>query len=705
MAGSVPTASPPATDAAADGSPATLPTPVERKEPITSSIPTAATETAPAKSPQRPFEASAAEPSKPLTPEELTDRLVPRDPRISPDGRHVLFVVAPAGKKDEHKESALWLSRDGAPAKAFTAGTADDHSPRWSPDGTQILFCSDRTERGSEKHKLYLISAAGGEARPLGDLQGELSQPGWSPDGTTVAVLRKDPETPEEKKRKEERDDAVVVDEDLKRVRLWLVEVESGKARCLTFGDRNVWSYGWSPDGERLAVCTTHSPEINSIFSPADLWTVPASGGAATRVATFPMLADDPVFVETAGGPAIAVRANDFRDDPTTSVWLVSLADGGKRKLLADDRGEVEATAPLGTAVSGLALRIVERTHGLACALDARTGKLTPLTPDGKHGAGSVIAGPSASSDGSRVAVVWSDGTTPEEVYLGAAGNEGAAVTELGKSFQDRLCPTETVTWRSSDGVEVEGILTYPAGYEPGTRYPLIVEAHGGPSWQWEDRVMLDWHDWAQYMASHGYAVLQPNPRGSTGYGAAFQKLLQDDVGGGEAEDLISGARAMVARGLADEGKLGIGGWSWGGYLTARTITKTQLFRAAMMGAGLSNMLSDHGIGDIPYANLLLYPGQPYDHPQAYWNSSPIKDIKTCTTPTLILHGENDARVHPAQGMEFHRALRTLGVPTRFVRYPRQGHPIEERLHQLDLLRRLLEWFDRYLKGIEPSKV
>jgi dipeptidyl aminopeptidase/acylaminoacyl peptidase len=705
MSESVTTASPPATDAAADDSSAIVTAPTPQEERIAPAAATE-TETAPAKSHQQRLDASATEPPKPLTPEELADRLVPGDPRLSPDGRHVLFVVAPAGKKGEHKDSALWLSRDGAPAKPFTAGTANDHSPRWSPDGTQILFCSDRAERGSEKHKLYLIPAAGGEARPLGDLQGELSQPSWSPGGKIVAVLRKDPEPPEEKKRKEERNDAVVVDEDLKRIRLWFVEVESSKARCLTFGGRNVWSYGWSPDGERLAVCTTHSPEINSIFSPADLWTVPAAGGAASRVATFPMLADDPVFVETAGGPAIAVRANDFRDDPTTSVWLVSLADGSKRKLLADDDGgEVEGMAPLGTTTRGLALRLVERTHGLAYALDARTGKLTPLTPGGKHGAGSVIAGPSASGDGSRVAVVWSDRSTPEEVYLGAAGGEGAAVTELGKAFQDRLCPTETVTWRSSDGVEVEGILTYPAGYEPGTRYPLIVEAHGGPSWQWEDRVMLDWHDWAQYLASHAYAVLQPKPRGSTGYGAAFQKLLQDDVGGGEVDDLISGARAMVARGLADEGKLGIGGWSWGGYLTARTITKTQLFRAAMMGAGLSNMLSDHGIGDIPYANLLYYPGQPYDHPQAYWNSSPIKDIKTCTTPTLILHGEDDARVHPAQGMEFHRALRTLGVPTRFVRYPREGHPIEERLHQLDLLRRLLEWFDRYLKGIEPARV
>jgi dipeptidyl aminopeptidase/acylaminoacyl peptidase len=641
-------------------------------------------------------------PVKPLAPEELTDRLVPTDPRLSPDGRHVLFVVAPPGRKGEHKESAIWLSRDGGAAAAFTAGTADDHSPRWSPDGTKVLFCSDRTERG--QHKLYVIPVAGGEAAPLGDLQGSLSDPRWSPDGSLVAVLRTDPETSEEKKKKEERDDAIVVDEDLKRHRLWVVEVAGGKTRCLTFGERNVWSFAWSPDGARLAFTSTGSPEINTIFEPADLWTIPASGGAPSHVATFPMLAGDPVFVETDAGPAIAVRGSAGRADPGESAWLVPLSGGERRNLLPDYPGVVEGMAPLGTTPSGLALRIVERTHGMAYALDARTGTLSPLTPADKHGHGSVVAGPTASADGSRVAVVWSDGSTPEEVYLGSPG-DGTKVSELGKGLAGRLCRTEVVSWASRDGVEIEGVLTYPAGYQVETRYPLIVEVHGGPSWQWEDRLMLDWHDWAQFMASHGYAVLQPNPRGSTGYGAAFQKLLQNDVGGGEVEDLISGAQAMVERGLADEAKLGIGGWSWGGYLTARTITKTTMFRAAMMGAGLSNMLSDHGQDDIPLANLLYYPGQPYDFPTEYWDSSPIKDVKRCTTPTLILHGDADARVHPAQGMEFHRALRTLGVPTRFVRYPREGHSIHERLHQLDLLRRLVAWFDQYLKGIEPGKV
>jgi dipeptidyl aminopeptidase/acylaminoacyl peptidase len=215
---------------------------------------------------------------------------------------------------------------------------------------------------------------------------------------------------------------------------------------------------------------------------------------------------------------------------------------------------------------------------------------------------------------------------------------------------------------------------------------------------------MLNWHDWAQMLASRGYAVLLPNPRGSTGYGHEHQRLLQDDVGGGESRDLVAGATAMVERGLADPDRLGIAGWSWGGYLTAWTITQTDLFSAAIMGAGLANLVSDHGQGDIPSANLLYFPGQPYDLMEKYWSSSPVRYVSAVRTPTLIVHGDDDARVHPAQSMEYFRALKVLGVPVRFVRYPREKHEIEERAHQIDLMDRVITWFDHYLRNCPAGR-
>jgi dipeptidyl aminopeptidase/acylaminoacyl peptidase len=654
----------------------------------------------PAARPRAATESSAGtETGTPLTPEELADRLVPADPQISPDGSRVVFAAAPVGKKGEHKTQALWLAEAGGPARQLTAGTADDREPRWSPDGSRILFVSDRKKPGDDESHVYLLPVSGGEALPLGDLAGEVFQPQWAPDGRSVAVLRRDPEPEAVKARKKERDDAIVVEEDPHFARLWVIDVESGRARCLTTGEREVRSYAWVPDSSGLVTLTTDAVGFDALMGPTLLWQVPAEGGMPRLVARFSASASAPVVVDTPDGLVVAVDADGHREQPTDSAWVVPLAGGEPRNLLPDHVGIVEELAPLPGWPGHVAARIVERTHGRLYAVDVTTGELTPITPPALAERGSVVHGVSFSDRGDRLAAIWSGATTPEEVYLGAVQGEAQPVTSFGSAFLGRLQPVEHVTWTSDDGVEIEGILTYPAGYEPGQRYPLVVEIHGGPSWQWEDRAMLDWHDWAQMLASRGYAVLLPNPRGSTSYGRTFQQLLQDDVGGGESRDLVTGAQAMVERGIADPERLGIAGWSWGGYLTAWTITQTPIFRAAMMGAGLANLISDHGQDDIPSANLLYFPGHPYQHMEAYWQASPIRYVANVRTPTLILHGDDDARVHPAQGMEYFRALKTLGVPVRFVRYPREKHGIEERAHQIDLMRRIVDWFDRHLRG------
>ena len=639
---------------------------------------------------------------KPLMPEELAARTVPCDPRISPDGSRVVFVASPVSKVGEKWTRSLWIAGDGLPARQVTAGEADDCDPRWSPDGSRILFRSDRLKPGSDDYRLFLLPVAGGEGLPLGELGGELSQPAWSPDGRWVAVLRKDPEPEPVTARKKERDDAIVVEEDSRFTRLWVVDVECSRARCLTTGEREVRSFAWAADSLSLVTITTDAPEYDATLGPGDLWQVSVGGGLPRHVARFRTTPSSPVVVETSDGPIVAVRADGHREQPEDSLWTVALFGGEPVNVLPDFTGNVEEVVSLPGAKGRVAARIVERTHGRLYAVDLPSGNLTPLTPEVLASHGSIAEGASFSED-VRLAAVWSDATTPEEVWLADAEGGAGPVTLFGTDFHGRLQPAEHVCWTSDDGVEIEGLLTYPAGYQSGTRHPLVVEVHGGPSSQWKDRVMLNWHDWAQMLASRGYAVLMPNPRGSTGYGPELQRLLQDDVGGGESRDLVAGARAMVERGIADPDRLGIAGWSWGGYLTAWTITQTTIFRAAVMGAGLSNMVSDHGQGDIPSANLLYFPGQPYDHMEAYWRSSPIRYVAAVRTPTLILHGEDDARIHPAQGMEYFRALKILGVPVRFVRYPREKHSIEERAHQIDLMRRIIEWFNRYLMGSPRS--
>ncbi len=640
---------------------------------------------------------SAAGEAYRLTAEELADRLMPSGPRISPDGSTVAFAVAPAGRKGEHAAQAIWIAQFGEPARQVTAGIRDDRAPRWSPDGTRLLFISNRQSPEEDEARLYLLPVAGGEALPLGDLAGELTQPAWAPDGRTVAVLRRDPEPEDVKTRRKERDDAIVVEENPRFARLWIVDAVSGSARCLTTGAREIRAFAWAPDSQSLIVVATDDVGFDAGMGPCDLWQIPLQGGLPRHVARFPTTGSMPVLVETREGPVVALRVDGHREQPADSIWTVPLAGGEPRNRLPGLKGIVYEIAEFPGRPGTVAARIVERTHGRLYAVDVVNGEMEAIVPPFAGAGGSIVDGPSISAAGDRLAFIWTDSTTPEEVFVGRVGGDVSLVTELGASFAGRLQPVDHVTWLSDDGVEIEGLLTYPAGYEPGERYPLIVEVHGGPSWQWEDRVMLDWHDWAQLLASNGFAVLMPNPRGSTGYGDAFQKLLQDDVGGGESRDLITGALAMVDRGIADPDRLGIGGWSWGGYLTAWTITRTDTFRAAVMGAGLSNMISDHGQDDIPSANLLYYPGHPYEHMEKYWSSSPIRYVSAVRTPTLILHGDEDARVHPAQGMEFFRALKILGVPVRFVRYPREKHGFVERAHQIDLMTRVVDWYTRYL--------
>lgn len=628
--------------------------------------------------------------------EEIADRLIPTEPRISPDGALVVFTVGTRSKKNEHPERAIWLSRNGEPSIRFSGGESHDHDPRWSPDGTRLLFLSNRKDK--EKDGIYLLPIDGGEAQRLGELEGSLSSPEWSPDGSTIAVLKTDEDSEDVKKRKkDERDDPVVFEEDIHNNRIWLVDVETGKSRCLTFGKRSVWSYAWTPDGTKVVFVTTELNTINAIFQKTQLRQMPSSGGIATLIGEFLPIAGSPVVREVNGEAVVALNASDHRNDPSPSVWMIPMAGGNAVNLLPGHKGAAQELIPDPASPDGLIVRIVEGTHGRIYKLSAGGGGPIPITPERFANSGTILSGPTSASDGKSLACVWTSSDQPEEIYRIATDGQCTALTSFGDAFKDRLSPGEVVQWTGSDGVAVEGVLLFPRDYDAGERYPLVVQVHGGPSWQWEDRANLNWHDWGQMLASRGYAVLLPNPRGSTGYGSEFEKLLQDDVGGGESRDLVTGAEAMVNRGIADSGRLALGGWSWGGYLTAWTITQTQMSKAAIMGAGLANLISDHGAGDIPEANTALYPGHPYTHWDLYAERSPLKFATNVVTPTLILHGDNDARVSPTQGLEYYRALQALGVPVRFVRYPREGHGIQERNHQLDLMRRIVEWLDKHL--------
>jgi dipeptidyl aminopeptidase/acylaminoacyl peptidase len=306
------------------------------------------------------------------------------------------------------------------------------------------------------------------------------------------------------------------------------------------------------------------------------------------------------------------------------------------------------------------------------------------------------------SADGRRVAFVRSDDDTLKDAFVADLGGSVTQLTDLNPWVRDYdFGEVRTVTWTSFDGLEIEGLLRLPAGYEEGDRVPLLLEIHGGPMGAWMHTLNAYASiDWSMYLAQRGYATLLPNPRGSSGRGAKFLLGIVDNYGEPDWQDLMAGVDKVIELGIADPDKLVVGGWSGGGYLTNRTITHTSRFRAAVSGAGISNWVSFQGTADCRSA-FDRYFGVTEQDPDNHWKYSPIRYIKNATTPTLILYGEQDARVPPSQGFELYEGLKAVGVETQLVLYPREGHGIAERVHQLDLLERVIEWYESHLGRVE----
>lgn len=636
-----------------------------------------------------------AESTQALTPERIATAKKIKGVQVAPDGACVAFVVQDAskdvGKDKEHGTSEIWLvGFDSGEPRQLTSGLWSDHSPRWSPDGTRLALLSDRAERG--KDSLYLMSLEGGEAIRIWDQQGSMSDPHWSPDGRFLAVLFTDPETVEEKRRKEEKDDANVRDEDPKYQRVWVIDVASKEGSAASPEKRQVHSHAWSSDSERLAICTTPNPRLDDMFLETETAIVSRDGGEATLVFKQTGVAEDLVW--SSDGERLAFRASAGRVVQGEYVYSVSTS-GGERTCLTE--GYAGTGGHLGPINGGgnLFFHAVEGVNDVAYRL-SWTGERERLLPEGLTGCSE--SAPDVSRDGSRIALSWQGPTHAQDIWTVTAPGKLTRRTHFNADLeQAAFGETEIVRWESDPGVEVEGILIKPVGYEDGKKYPLVVQVHGGPTWAWPNMFYGTWHEWGQMLAGRGYAVLMPNPRGSTGRGTEYVNALFNDVGGGEYRDMIAGVDYLVERGIADPERLGIGGWSWGGYMTAWAITQTGRFKAAVMGAGLPNMISDNGLGDIPSANLSYFDQSPYHDPEPYWERSAMRHVRNVVTPTLILHGEADQRVNPAEGQELYIALRTLGVPTQFVTYPREEHGIKERKHQIDLMTRVLEWYEKYL--------
>ncbi|HXW93446.1 MAG TPA: S9 family peptidase [Terriglobales bacterium] len=596
----------------------------------------------------------------------------PSDLHFSPDGARLICVVS------EFKESTmvrhLWLlEMSRVELRQFTFSQKSEWSPQWSPDGEVLTFLSDRA--GSRQ--LYGMNLNGGEASAIAAISSyDISDFRWAPDGKQIAFLAREPK-PATKDR-----DAKIADREQELQRIWLVDRASSKIRQLTAGAWRIKEFDWvSP--ERILLIASHEPKAET-WNDA-LYSVDIRDGAISLFGKpnqpFEGLLLSPErkqfsFVSTAANGPIphdlflqAVNGESARD-------LTSPID----RAVLDARWQNE---------SALLVRVIDGFHN-------RIYRIVP----GKTAPGSIdlplsVRGFDIARDGAIAFVGVGFDRLPELFVRTTAG----AVRQVGHLQEGwegvHLADAGLFRVKSFDGTDIEAALMKPAAPPSGGKFPLVLLVHGGPASNFSADYFW-FNSWSQLLAARGYEVLMVNPRGSAGYGERFLKANRGDWGGGDFKDLIAVLDAVIARGETDPNRLGIGGWSYGGEMTQWAIGHTNRFKAAVSGGGVFDQVAEFETENNP-AGDEWYFGTPWDHPDVFAQNSPATFIRNARTPTLIVHGEDDRNNPVGQSRALYRALKHYGVECELIVYPGEGHLPAQEKHQIDILQRMLDWYDRHL--------
>jgi dipeptidyl aminopeptidase/acylaminoacyl peptidase len=631
---------------------------------------------------------------------------------VSPDGQQILYTVRTTDLAKNQANTDIWLltlpERAGSENIQLTRNPKDDATPRWRPDGHAFAFLSVRPDADGKEGKraIYSMPPRGGEPEKLFEHETAIGDFQWSPDGKWIAFSAQEKE-PADAKDKQEKGRDVSAEEDPGRyTHLWVLDVGAKKARRVTSGtDYSVSDLSVSPDGRAIAFAAAPSPSITDGWR-SDIYLVAADSGAAPRKLTSnPGPDDSPVF--SPDGALIyyhALQADRYRVGQSRVFRMPK--DGGTPEDVSPDI-DVEPSDYQFTAdgKGAFFMATAGTTRGLYYLPFATK---QAMRQSGDQG---VVSQVSFSKDGRRMAYVRETMTRPQEVYVADEANRPEEdglknFTPLTRHNTDAAAwavgLTDVIRWKSADGRPIEGILVYPAGWTPARGpAPLVVKIHGGPSGVFVQNFQASSSSAdAQRYAVDGYAVLLPNPRGSSGYGDAAQQAVVKDWGGLDYQDIMTGVDTLIARGIVHKDSLGVMGWSYGGYMTAWTISQTDRFKAAVVGAGITEAIAMWGTQDIVNVFEAYFGGSPWDQGQweVYQKSSPLAHMRNAKTPTLIIHGRNDPRVPPNQAMILYRTLKALNVPTELMWLPRTGHGPSEPGLQYETARAQKEWMDRWIR-------
>ena len=665
---------------------------------------------------------------RPITVDDLFQIREVEDPQISPEAQWVAYTVKTLSLKDDKAETRIWsVPVAGGDAVPMTAEGATSTHPRWSPDGKYLAFLSARDEG---KTQLWLLSRSGGEAQRLTDTPQDVDDFAWSPDSRRLVLVLRDPSDEEleaarirekggessesasgedgsgaTKSKKPKAKKPWVIDRllfkedeigylDRRRTHLYVLELSSKRLTQVTSGDYDDSAPAWSPDSRMLAFASNRSqPDPDRTYN-IDIWTVAADntdkGAHPAQITTNPGQDNFPAWSPDGKWIAYVTQLDPHLFEYATKHLAVSPAAGGAAKVLTQalDRNVSDPRF----SADGNSIYFIaddDATQNL-CRIPSGGGEITRLI-----GGRLMLYAYSLAKSG-EIAAQITTADRPSEIFVQRGQSEPTRLTHTNDAFltQLKLVQPEYVHFKSKDGTSVAGFLYKPLDYSPGKKYPTILRPHGGPVWAY----YAEFSHLAQLFAANGYAVLLPNPRGSSGYGEKFCKAIFADWGNKDYQDDMAMVDYALQQAIADPDKLAVGGWSYGGISTDFIIAQTTRFKAAISGAGEALNTSMYG-HDEYQRDYITELGTPWEN-HALWDKlSPFYRITNITTPALFMGGDLDWNVPILGGEQMYQALKQLGRTTELVVYPGEYHEFKTPSHLKDRLERYLAWYGYYVKG------
>jgi dipeptidyl aminopeptidase/acylaminoacyl peptidase len=609
----------------------------------------------------------------------------PEHAAVSPDGSRVAWV-----------EGGIFVAAAGGgqPVQIAAGKPCDKNSIAWAPDSKQIAFLSDCEK--TEQLQVYVAPASGGAVRQVTHFNGLVADPKWSPDGARIAVLYTEGLAHAAGPLDPVPAETGVLESKIYEQRIAVVEAATGAVRQVSPADLYVYEFDWSPDGKNFATTAAHGAGDNNWWI-AQLYVISAANGETKSIYKPPVQQQLAVPRFAPDGKSIVFIGGIMSDEGVTGGEIFQVPAGGGAPLNLTPGLRASASFLMWPKKSKQLFFTEHYDGGSAISkIDPATGQIERLW----QGAESTNlpfedTGVSMSDDGAMTAVVRSSWQNPPEVWAGPIGG-WQAKTHANASIKAPWGEAKSLHWKS-DGFQVQGWLIYPANFDPSKKYPMVVAVHGGPA----SVVKPAWPKPGfnpTLLSQQGYFVLWANPRGSYGQGEKFTLANVKDFGGGDLRDILAGVDEAVRVAPVDGQRVGITGWSYGGFMTMFAVTQTNRFKAAVSGAGLSNWQSYYGENSIDQWMIPYFGASVYDNPAVYAKSSAINFIKRVKTPTLIVVGDRDGECPAPQSYEFWHALRTLGVKTQMVVYENEGHLFHKAEDRKDVLLRTIAWFNDNLR-------